>query len=238
MKSFASLLVLLAAAVAGCSTTSRTEFSPSAVAGETQSPGFEPGGATVRSVHGEVQYGTGGAWDRLRVNMVLTNGVQVRTGHDAETYLSLGRSATVKLTADSELDLEAMMVRRRIFAQATRSAQELRKGAMLGSVKELSPESVFQIRSGGVTVEVRSADFSMEVGGNVVAVTGLVTVRAGGKTYQLRTGEYFDSKKNQVVRRSDGWVPDHPVDPSRLQPGSSSLSPFDRGLENARHGGY
>lgn len=196
MKSFAAILVLLA--LAGCGTNSLTSwFKP------------EPDGLTVRSVHGEVEYSNGGVWETLRVNMVFTNGAQIRTGHDSEVYFSVGRSAVVKLTVDSELVLTAMMVQRHLFADSTRTVLELRQGAISGSVKKLARESSFQIRGGGLTVENRGGDLRMSADGRVEAVAsvnGAVTVQAGGKAYPLQTGEYFDPKKNEV-----GKLPDRPI---------------------------
>jgi len=99
----------------------------------------------------------------------------------------------VRLTADSELDLTAM------DADGTVTALELRKGTILGSVKKLSPKATFQVRNGEFMLELRKGDFSMSAGGWVSAVKGEMTVRAGGKTYQLRTAHFFNPEKNEVV---------------------------------------
>jgi predicted small lipoprotein YifL len=236
MKSFVAILAL--AALAGCSTHSRTGVPSPAVSAQPPTTEFKPdaNGVTVRSVHGEVQYKNGAVWDRLEANMVFTNGVQIRTGHDSEVYLGLGRAAVVKLVEDSECNLEAMMVQRHIILPATtRTGIELRQGALFGSFKKLPPllpKSSFQIRCGGLTVEDRGGDVAMNADGTVRADSGEISVQAGGKTYTLRTGQSFDPKKNKVVSVSAG----HPVDSNRLQPGSPSLSPFERGLQNARHG--
>jgi FecR-like protein len=229
MKPFAAILVLLA--LAGCSTDSRT-------------PVLKPGSAIVRSVIGDVQYGSGGVWKRLRVNLELTNGTQIRTGHSSNVYLQVnGSTSTLKLEADTELDLEEMTGRN---AAATRTALELRKGTVLGKVKKLSSESSFQVRGGGVTLEVRGGDFQMSDDGRVEAVNGEMTVRTGGQIHQLVDGQYFDPKKDEVGILPDRGIilycpilpgfTNYPVNPFLLLQGSPALSPFQRGLENARHG--
>ena len=233
MKSFAAILVL--AALAGCSTHSRTGVGGPAVSAQPTTAEFkpDPNGVTVRSVHGEVQYKNGAVWDPLHANMVFTNGAQIRTGHDSEVYLGIGRAAVVKLVEDSECNLEAMMVQRNtVHPDSTRTDMELRQGALLGSVKKTSPESSFQIRGGGLTVEDRGGDVAMNADGTVTAVSGEISVQAGGKRYRVRAGQSFDPRKNKVVPAYTGY----PVDPNRSQPISPSLSPFDRGLQNARHG--
>jgi hypothetical protein len=196
-------------------------------------------------VHGEVQYANGEVWNNVRVNMQLTNGAQIRTSHNSEVYLQVnGVISTLKLFEDTELYLKEMMGQ---GAQATRTELELRKGTILGSVKKLSSESSFQVRGGGVTLTVRGGDFKLSDEGRVEAITGAITVRAGVKTCQLQSGEYFDSKKNEVGRLPEGpaiieIAPGFfplcfpPSSPYSAWPGSSSLSPFERGLENARHG--
>jgi hypothetical protein len=233
MKSLAAILVLLA--LAGCSTDSRI-------------PEFIPAGAIVRSVHGEVQYGNGKVWNRLRVNMDLTSGTQIRTGHDSETSFQIDPAARLILSADSEVDLTEMMVRRLKHDTSTRTTLELRQGAILGYGGKLSPESYFQIRGNGVTAEVRGGDFRLTADGSMEAVAGEMTVWTGGKTYQLHAGEFFDPKKNEVGRLPgpsifvgtffNGCVG---LDPSGNglfgpRPVPFVLSPFDFGLRMARHG--
>jgi hypothetical protein len=226
MKSLAAILVLLA--LAGCGTNSRTSE-------------FRPGSATVRAVIGEVQYWNGEVWDRLRVNLDLTNGSRIRTGPASRTYLSVGRRATVKLFEGTEAELTAMMVRHHVGRDATRTVLELRQGSILGSIKESSPDSEFQVRSGAVTLDLRAGDFQFSAERRVQSIIGEMTVQASGKTYQLSTGEYFDLKKNEVGKLPSPIIIEVPYYPwtnmsSGSWPGSSSLSPFDRGLQNARHG--
>jgi hypothetical protein len=230
MKSLTATLVLLA--LAGCSTDSQTWE-------------FQPGVVTVRSIHGEAQYGNGGVWDRLRVNMDLTNGVQIRTGHDSEVTFLVGCSVGLKLTPDSELHFTAITVRHLVGWLETRTALELPHGTVLCVVKKLSPESSFQIRSGGFTVEVRKGDFLMSAEDKVEVVAGEITLLGGGKTLQLRSREYFDLKKNEIGRVPDGpnmWgdffvdggVTDYAlVDFVETWP-ESPLSPYDYGLARAR----
>jgi hypothetical protein len=230
MKSLAAILVLLV--FAGCSTNFRN-------------PEFKPGGLPVRFIYGgDVQYWDGGGWDRLRVNMVLTNGAQIRTGHDAKVGFLAGRSVIMLLSSDSKLDLAATTVRHLLHWDETRTVLELRQGTIQCIVKKLSPESSFQIRGGDVTVDVRKGDFQMSADGRVEAVAGELTVLAAAKTCLLRAGDYFDSRKGEV-----GKVPDlsaflstfitNPVTDYYIVDFVESRPPslsFDRGLENARRG--
>ena len=87
---------------------------------------------------------------------------------------------------------------------------------------------------------------TMDYEGYVTSFYGAITVETVGKTYQLKDSDFFDPKKNAVVRYPESThdmaahTPNMfggiPVDPFYLQPWSASLSPFNRGLVNARHG--
>ena len=166
--------------------------------------------------------------------MELAIGTLIRTGRGSVAYLQInGYTAMIKVTEDSELDLTEMMGRN---TNATRTALEVRKGAILGNVRKLSSESSFQVRGGGVTLKVRGTDFQMSAQGRVDIVTGDAIVTSDGKSYQLVTGEYFDPKKNEVgyfpvINPNPPFVPANPVE---LWPGAEPLSPYARGLEKAR----
>ena len=225
MKTLAAILVLLACA--GCSTHSQPQafiaglvrdssrFPEFSIA-KSESSGLRPAKAIVRSVLGDVQYGNGGVWNPIHLNMELTNGTLIRTGHGASTYLQVnGFTSTIKVNEDSELDLTEMMSR---DTNATRTALDVRKGMILGSVKKLSPESSFQVRGGRVTLKVHGTDFQVSAEGWVTIVTGAAVVTSDGKSYHLTTGQSFYRKGNEVEQ----W------------PGAEPLSPFERGLMNAR----
>jgi hypothetical protein len=177
--------------------------------------------------------------------MDLTNGTAIRTGHGAATFIQVnGLTSMIKVTEDSELDLTEMMSR---HTNETRTALEVRRGTILGAVRKLSPESSFQVRGGGVTLKVHGTDFEMSAEGRATIVTGAAIVTTDGKSYPLATGQYFDPKKNEVGNLPPpimfiGPPPLHPDPPVPVSswPGAEPLSPFERGLENARlrFGGY
>jgi hypothetical protein len=130
--------------------------------------------------------------------MDLTNGAQIRTGHDSEVGFAVGYSAIIKLGSDSELGFARLTARPDLGRDAIRTALVLWRGEVQCIVKKLPPESSFQIRAGEVTVDVRKGDFQLSADGSVEAIAGAPTVLAAGKTYLLRAGEYFDSKKCEV----------------------------------------
>jgi len=258
MKTLAAVLVLLA--LAGCSTESRppaiipqlvsdsSPFPEFSIA-DSETAGFKPAKAIVRAVLGEVQFGNGGAWDRLRINLELANGTLIRTGHGSSTYVQVnGFISTIRVTEDSELDLTEMMGRntdatRTALEDATRTALEVRKGTILGSVRRLSSESAFQVRGGGVTLKVHGTDFQMSAEGRADMITGAATVTSDGKSYKVTTGECFDPKKNEVfsvpyelIPVSPVWRFGPPFPVNQSWPGTELLPPFERGMENALHG--
>jgi len=264
MKTSAAILVLLA--LAGCSTPplpqaplAQTPPPQALISGlvrdsapfpefsiaNSESSGFRTAKAIVRSVLGDVQYGNGGVWNPIRLNMELANGTLIRTGHGASAFLSVNvLTSTIKVEEDSELDLTEMMAWSPI---TTRTALEVRKGMILGTVRKLSPESSFQVRGGGVTLKVHGTDFKMSAEGRVEMPTGAGIVTTDGISFQLPGGEYFDPGKNEVgnippppvlnyMPGFPGPPPAHPDPPVPVSswPGAEPLSPFERGLENAR----
>jgi hypothetical protein len=181
--------------------------------------------------------------------MELDNGAQIRTAHQSEVYLQVnGLTSTIKIVEDSQLDLTQMMVRHDGNATPTRTALEVRKGTILGSVKKFDADSSFQVRGSGVTLRILRGDFQMTAEGRVTMVTGEGIVTSGGKSHHLVTGQSFDPQKNEVGTMPEpefidpskfywpGGISVLPIVDPKLQPWSASLSPFDRGLENARHG--
>jgi hypothetical protein len=251
MKSFAAILVLLA--LAGCSTNPPPpdpKLPPAPLIPWTENGAvsptndFKPARAIVRSVHGKVEFWDGSSWQPLLVNHYLTTGTPIRTGPGADVYLQVnGFTSTIKLSEDGQLDLTTMMAGR---GSVTRTVLDVRKGTILGSVKKLSSQDGYQVRGGGVTMKVHGTDYKMSADGRVEIITGIATVTSDGKDYQVATGRYFDPKKNEVGKLPDR--PTIPIDPrpggitivpfgtSISWPGSASLSPFDAGLQNARHG--
>jgi hypothetical protein len=207
MRLLTAMLVLLA--MAGCSTDSRTPApEPESVSGafpafsiaNSQTAGFKPQKAVVRSVKGDVQYSSGEDWKPLRVNQELTNGAQIRTLHAATVFLSVNSTnSALELVEDTEVNLMEMMMGSN--GSSARTALELRRGKILGSVRTLSSDSTFQVRGGGAILKIHGTDFDMTDEGRVQLWTGTATVTFGGKTYQLRTGEYFDPKKKKVVKQ-------------------------------------
>jgi len=248
MKPLAAVLVLLV--FAGCSTDSRTPapirgpFSDSTPFPEfsianSETAGFKPAKAIIRALHGEVQYANGGGWEALRVNLQLTNGAQIRTGHGANALLQVnGLTAIIKLLEDSQLDLIEMMGKN---ITPTRTALEVRKGTIHGFVEERPRDYSFQVRGGGVTLKAHGGEFQMSAEGRVEIIRGAGTITAGGKAYQLTTSQYFDLEKNEAgnLPPPANLVLLNALGSHRLPkslPGPPALSPFDRGLENARRG--
>jgi hypothetical protein len=242
VKSLPAILVLLA--LAGCSTDSpNSESKPESVTVAEAQPMvqstniFTPSTASiwVAAAHSDAQYLNGAVWEVLAPNMAFTNGVQLRTGRDSWVDFAIGRVAYLRLSADAELVLPPVDV------ATMRIVLELRRGTILGYVKRLPQESLFQVHGGELTLEPCGGDFVMEYAGKVGALTGEMTVRLQGKTYQLRTGQCFDPKSYDIGALPRKFLDLNggaiifcpPVPPSWP---SLSLSPFDRGLENARHG--
>ena len=96
-----------------------------------------PAKATIRSVHGNVEYSTGDKWLPLRTEQELDPGACIRTSTDSDCYLQVnGLTSTIRVTEETTLILQKM-TRTGVGARAdTQTILDLKTGEILGSVRK------------------------------------------------------------------------------------------------------
>jgi hypothetical protein len=140
--------------------------------------------ATVRAVHGDVQYSTdGGQWKPLRPNMDLPEGTSVKTGADSGADMQVnGRTSTVRVTADTTMTLKQMEAIGAGMAADTETLLKLDGGTVMGSVKKISGDSHYQVSTPRGVAGVRGTDFQVVV---TALPSGLFTVTFTSVTGQV-----------------------------------------------------
>jgi hypothetical protein len=172
------------------------------------------GKATVRSIHGNVEYQVGGSWTPLRINTELDAGVVIRTGPDSTADLSVnGLSSALRVEPETTVAIPTMT-----RTDASRDADQdtmldLQDGAILGNVKKISANSRYEIKTPHGVAGIRGTDYhvkaKMEADGRhtvtFTSITGQVIVSAvvdpGGPTVVkvLRDGESWTPGNGDVV---------------------------------------
>jgi hypothetical protein len=149
--------------------------------------GRKEGKATVRSVHGTVQYMENNAWLPAKPNMKFDAGITIRTGADGVADISInGTSSAVRLTNNTTLQIPAMSYIGSVREWDTTTRLNLVTGSILGNVKKISASSRYEIITPHGVAGIRGTDFSVEViptqnGSFDVtfsSITGLITVSA------------------------------------------------------------
>ena len=167
-----------------------------------------PAKATIRSVHGNVEYSTGDKWLSLKTEQKLDSGACIRTSTDSDCYLQVnGLTSTIKILEETTLILQKMTTTGAGASADTQTVLDLKTGEILGSVRKLAAGSIYEIHTTNGTAHIRGGDFAIQVvspptGGFVVTftcVTGQVICSAteGGKpvTIPLDTGQSWTSSE-------------------------------------------
>lgn len=150
--------------------------------------GEKQGKATVRSVHGKVQYqDPSGAWLPVRPNMKFSAGVVIRTGPDGTADLSVnGLTSVVRMTNSTTLQIPKMSYVGTPREGDSQTMLNLASGTVLGNVKKISANSRYEITTPHGVAGIRGTDFMVEAiptsdGKFLVtfsSITGLITVSA------------------------------------------------------------
>jgi hypothetical protein len=167
--------------------------------------GIKNAKATVRSVHGTVEYSENGAWMPLKVNMKLNPGVTIRTGPDGTADISVnGTASAVRMTNATILQIPTMSFTGSQRDGDTITTLDLKSGSVLGNVKKISANSRYEITTPHGVAGIRGTDFKVEAiptedGKFVVtfnSITGVITVSAviNGQlvTHTLTTGTSWE----------------------------------------------
>jgi hypothetical protein len=166
------------------------------------------GRATAKSVHGNVQYQSGGSWMPVKVNEQFDPGVVLRTGPDSVCDLSVnGLSSAVRIDADTTMAIPEMTRSSSSRDADTGTMLDLQSGSALGNVKKISANSHYDIKTPHGVAGIRGTDWQVVVvlqpdGRYVVtftSITGQVIVSAvvtpGGPPVV------------KVLRDGESWTP-------------------------------
>ena len=169
------LLCTLAFALAGLATVKAAE------------DGRKEGKATVRAVHGKVEYLDNGNWLPVRPNMRFDAGVTIRTGANGTMDISVnGTSSAVRLTNNTTLQIPTMYYVGSVRDGDQTTMLNLVTGSVLGNVKKISANSRYEITTPHGVAGVRGTDFAVEAVPTVdkkwvvtfKSITGVITVSA------------------------------------------------------------
>ena len=182
--------------------------------------GIKQGKATVRSVHGTVEYqDKDGAWVPVRPNMKFGAGIIIRTGGDGTADISVnGTSSAVRLTNATILQIPTMSYVGSAREGDTTTMLNLQSGSVLGNVKKITANSRYEIMTPHGVAGIRGTDFGIsaiptqdgkfDVTFN--SITGVITVSAVVDgvtvTHTLTTGTSWHIGENP-----------HPISPDNMQ---------------------
>ena len=193
--------------------------------------GSVQGKATVRAVHGNVEYQVGGSWAPLKINTELDAGVVIRTGPDSSADLSVnGLSSAMRVEPETTVAIPTMTRTSTSRDADQETMLDLQDGAILGNVKKISANSRYEIRTQHGVAGIRGTDYhvmsKLEADGRhrvtFTSISGQVIVSAvidpGGPSVV------------KVLRDGESWTPGYgDVQPTPLyelqlyQNGVSSL---------------
>jgi len=177
--------------------------------------GMKIGKATVRAVHGTVQYTINdGPPMKVRVNMTLDPGATIITGPESYTDLSVnGISSVVRINADSKLVLKEMQYYGSLFSGDQQTMIDLKSGEILGNVKKISADSRYEINTPHGVAGIRGTDFQVTIKlapdgrflvtftsvQGVVIVSALVGANAAPVVKTLTSGQSWTPGEGDVV---------------------------------------
>jgi len=173
--------------------------------------GRKEGKATVRSVHGTVDYQDkqNGVWLPVRPNMKFAAGITIRTGADGVADISVnGTASAVRLTNNTTLQIPTMTYVGTAREGDTTTMLKLESGTVIGNVKKISANSRYEIMTPHGVAGVRGTDFLVEAvptpdgrfDVTFSSITGVITVSAviNGVTvtHTLTTGMTWEIGKD------------------------------------------
>jgi ferric-dicitrate binding protein FerR (iron transport regulator) len=131
--------------------------------------------ATVRAVHGDVQYKQGaGEYKKVRPNDELPGNATIKTGPNSNADLIVnGRTSTVRIEAGTEMTLEKMEAFGPTSQADSQTTLNLHHGDVLGSVRKLSAASKYQVATPNGVAGIRGTDFQVSV---TISQTGIISV--------------------------------------------------------------
>jgi serpin B len=134
----------------------------SAIAGSAQGAKVE-GKAIVRTVKGTAQYLEGDKWLEAKPNAELSPGTTLRTGPASYVYVSVnGLTSALRLNSETTLGLQIMTRTGAGATAATETMLDLKSGTIVGQVKKITGDSLYEIKTPQGLMGIRGTDFMIE----------------------------------------------------------------------------
>jgi len=151
----------------------------------------------------------------LEPNAPLPAGTIIKTGKDAEVYISVnGISSAIKVDADSVVELTTMAVHGEGRDAERETVVNVRLGTILGQVKKIAGNSSYEIRSPNGVAAIRGTDFQVSVTAlssgktrtTFACITGQILVSSDVEgqlvTKLLEAGQAWDPGQGDVTKDS------------------------------------
>jgi len=220
--------------------------------------GLKEGKATIRAMHGSVEYFDNGTWLPAKPNMKFGPGIAIRTGADGVADLAVnGMSSAVRLTNNTVLRIPTMSYVGSDQEGDRTTMLNLESGSIIGNVKKITANSRYEIMTPHGVAGIRGTDFAVEVirYDNInfrvtfSSISGVITVSAvvngTTETRTLNTGmswtigedvkrispEYLEYLQRQIINLVMSMVPPGPIVSPR---GPIILPPFIGGPPQGR----
>jgi hypothetical protein len=166
--------------------------------------GLKQAKATVRSVHGTVEYQDkeNGPWVPVKPNMKFPAGITVRTGADGTADISVnGTASAVRLTNNTTVVIPTMYYIGSAREGDTTTMLNLKSGGIIGNVKKISANSRYEIITPNGVAGIRGTDFAVTTWKNpdgsdpttAYSIVGTVlfsaVINGVPQTFTLHTGQ-------------------------------------------------
>lgn len=148
------------------------------------------GRAVVRTVKGTASYAEqGGDWRPLKTGQALGPGATVKTSADGQVDLYLGDNGpSVHLFDSTTLGLDRLNVERTGADSVVETQLNLTSGTIKGEVKKLSAASKYEVKTPNAVVGVRGTKYQISANGVVHVIEGsTVVVYINPSTQQMST---------------------------------------------------
>jgi hypothetical protein len=102
--------------------------------------------ATIRKVHGKVEYLDNGNWVLVKPNMQFSAGTSIRTGPDGVLDMSVnGVASAVHIEGSTTMQIQIMSYVGTRSEGDTTTLLKLQEGGVLGIIKKLSANSTYEV---------------------------------------------------------------------------------------------
>lgn len=182
-------IFLLAGLLIGCRTTPHQPDLPDS--GTTiPNSAFTNNFAVVRAVRGEGFLGQrGDSGSPVKIGKKLAPGDELWTTDGSSLDLFLGvNGPVVRVTEKTELQIEELGATPGDGGTVARTRLHLKSGRILGNVKRLLPESIYEVKTPVGTALVREGQYDINANGTVSVVTGEVLVKDRGGSHTVKAG--------------------------------------------------